>query len=308
MSFLQWIEGWRTPWLDSIMAAITQLGGETLFILIALTVFWCVNKKQGYYLLFIGFVGTILNQFLKLWFRIPRPWVKNPDFTIVEAARAEATGYSFPSGHTQNVVGTFGGLARSSKQTWVRIASIIILLLVSFSRMYLGVHTPLDVGVSFLIATALVLILYPLINLIDRKPNAMYIVLGVMLAIAVAFLTFVECYPFPSDIDPHNLDSGVKNAYTLFGSLLGMLVVYFVDSRYLSFETKAPWWIHIIKTVLGFAGLLGIKSGLKLVLNPLFNGHHAADAIRYMAVVLFAGIVWPLTFPLFNKLAKKSHE
>lgn len=308
MSFLHWIESWRTPWLDRIMAAITELGGETFFILIALTVFWCINKKQGYYLLFVGFIGTVLNQFLKLWFRIPRPWVKDPDFTIVEAAREEATGYSFPSGHTQNAVGTFGGLARSSKNNWVRVVSIVILVLVSFSRMYLGVHTPLDVGVSFLIATTLVLVLYPLIQLIDRKPNVMYIALAVMLAIAAAFLLFVECYAFPADIDPHNYDSGLKNAYTLFGALVGMLVVYFVDSRYLSFQTQAPWWIQIIKLVLGFAGLLAIKSGLKALLLPLFNGHHVADAIRYMAIVLFAGIVWPLTFPLFEKLAQKAKK
>ncbi len=305
LNILYWLESIRNPVLDGIMATITELGGETFFILIALTVFWCVSKKRGYYLLFVGFVGTILNQFLKLWFRIPRPWVKDPDFTIVESARAEATGYSFPSGHTQNAVGTFGGLARSTKHNGVRIVSIVILALVSFSRMYLGVHTPLDVGVSFVIATALVFVLHPLVNLIDRKPNAMYAVIAAMLVVSIAYLLFVECYAFPADVDAANLASGTKNAYTLFGSLVGLLVVYFVDSRYLSFKTEAPIWIQIIKTVLGFVGLLAIKAGLKAVLVPLCNGHDIAHAIRYMVIVVFAGIVWPLTFPLFDKLAKQ---
>ena len=48
----------------------------------------------------VGFFGTLVNQFLKLVCRVPRPWVRDPNFTIVEAARADATGYSFPSGHT----------------------------------------------------------------------------------------------------------------------------------------------------------------------------------------------------------------
>lgn len=73
-----------------------------------------------------------MNQFLKLLFRIPRPWVRDPDFTIVESARAQATGYSFPSGHTQNAVATFGGIARSTRRPWVRWTCVAVLLAVSF--------------------------------------------------------------------------------------------------------------------------------------------------------------------------------
>ena len=109
----------------------------------------------------VGLFGTLANQFLKITCRIPRPWVLDPDFTIVEAARAVATGYSFPSGHTQNAVGTFGAIALQTKQRWVRWACIALVLLVPFSRMYLGVHTPLDVGVSFVLALALAAALYP---------------------------------------------------------------------------------------------------------------------------------------------------
>ena len=106
MKVLYALESIRMPWLDTVMAAITHLGEETVFMVAALFVFWCVSKRHGYYLLAIGFAGTVLNQFLKLLFRIPRPWVLDSDFTIVESARAQATGYSFPSGHSQNAIGT----------------------------------------------------------------------------------------------------------------------------------------------------------------------------------------------------------
>ena len=143
MEALYALESIRVPWLDTVMAAITHLGEETVFMVAALFVFWCVSKRHGYYLLAIGFAGTVLNQFLKLLFRIPRPWVLDSDFTIVESARAQATGYSFPSGHSQNAIGTFGGIARFTRRKWVRVAAIVVAVLVPLSRMYLGVHTPL---------------------------------------------------------------------------------------------------------------------------------------------------------------------
>ena len=96
MEFLHFLEGFRTPFGDFFFSTVTHLGEETFFILIGLIFFWCINKKEGYYLLSVGLIGTILNQFLKLIFRIPRPWVRDESLTIVESARGEATGFSFP--------------------------------------------------------------------------------------------------------------------------------------------------------------------------------------------------------------------
>ena len=149
MGFLRLLESVRVPALDTLFSGITYFGDELAFLALALLLFWCVDKRTGYYVFVVGLFGTLANQFLKITCRIPRPWVLDPDFTIVEAARAAATGDSFPSGHTQNAVGTFGAIALQTKQRWVRWACIALLLLVPFSRMYLGVHTPLDVGVSF---------------------------------------------------------------------------------------------------------------------------------------------------------------
>ena len=156
MGVLYALESIRTPALDKIMSVITLLGGEMFFMVIAVTVFWCVSKREGYYLMIVGFFGTVINQFLKILCCVPRPWIKDPDFTIVESARAEATGYSFPSGHTQNAVATYGGIARYTRRGWLRVVLVVLTVLIAFSRMYLGVHTPLDVGVSFLIAAVLV--------------------------------------------------------------------------------------------------------------------------------------------------------
>ena len=305
MQVLYALESIRTPWLDTVMAAITHLGEETVFMVAALFVFWCVSKRHGYYLLAVGFAGTVLNQFLKLLFRIPRPWVLDSNFTIVESARAQATGYSFPSGHTQNAVGTFGGIAQFTRRRWVRIVCIVIAVLVPFSRMYLGVHTPLDVGVAAVTAVALLFLLYPIMERSDVRHGVMAAVIGVMLALAVGYLLFVSLYPFPADVDAANLASGVENAWKLLGATVGMLVGWWLDVRFIHFDTRAVWYVQLIKLVGGLALLLGIRAALKAPLAAAL-GAGAGGAVRYGVMVLFAAAVWPMVFaPLCRALEKR---
>lgn len=305
MELLYALESIRTPFLDKLMGLVTNLGGEAVFIVAAIVVFWCLNKSCGYYMMTVGFAGTIINQFLKLWFRIPRPWVKDPNFTIVESARAEATGYSFPSGHTQNAFAVFGSPARFFKNTALRIIFIFLIALTAFSRMYVGVHTPLDVGVSLIVGTILVFVIYPFFRDMDKNPKKIYIIFGIFIVLAAAFVAFVELYDFPADIDAENYASGLKNAYMILFCAIGLMLTFFIDTKYVHFHTQAVWWAQIIKVVVGLAILLALKSVLKAPLLALFGGHSVAHGVRYFIVILFAGIVWPMTFKFFAKLGKK---
>ena len=305
MELLYALESIRTPFLDKLMGLVTNLGGEAVFIVAAIVVFWCLNKSCGYYMMTVGFAGTIINQFLKLWFRIPRPWVKDPNFTIVESARAEATGYSFPSGHTQNAFAVFGAPARFFKNTVLRIVFIFLIALTAFSRMYVGVHTPLDVGVSLIVGTILVFVIYPFFRDMDKSPKKVYIIFGIFIVLAAAFVAFVELYDFPANIDAENYASGLKNAYMILFCAIGLMLTFFIDTKYVHFPTQAVWWAQIIKVVVGLAILLALKLVLKAPLLALFGGHSVAHGVRYFIVILFAGIVWPMTFKFFAKLGKK---
>lgn len=99
--FLRLLAAGRCGALDTFFSGLTYFGSEIAFMAAALLIFWCVDKRQGYYVFLVGALGTVCNQFLKLAFRIPRPWVLDPDFQIVEAARADATGYSFLRPHAE---------------------------------------------------------------------------------------------------------------------------------------------------------------------------------------------------------------
>ena len=305
MDLLYVLEGLRCPALDAFFSLITHFGEETLFIIAGLAFFWCIDKWQGYYLLAVGLSGTVINQFLKLACRVPRPWVRDPEFTIVESARAEATGYSFPSGHTQSSVGIFAAIARWNRNRILQAVCISLCVLVPLSRMYLGVHTPADVGVSLVIALALVFGLYPVIRRAMQDAHTMRLLLGGMTLLGLAYLIFVTVFPFPADVDTDNLAHGTKNAFTMLGAILGVWLTYEVDSRFTRFETDAVWWAQLLKLGLGLALLLGIKSGLKQPLYMLLGEGYFADGLRYFLMVVFAGCIWPLTFRFFAKLGKQ---
>ena len=305
MEVLYFLEKIRMPVLNELMLLITTLGEETAFLVVAMIVFWCVNKRYGYYMMTVGFLGTLINQILKLTFREPRPWVIDPEFTILEQAREAATGFSLPSGHTTFAVGTFGSIAAFTDRNWVKYSCIAVCILVPFSRMYVGVHTPVDVISGAAIALMLVWMLRPMCwrELSDRRVMDLFVM---MLSLAFTLLLFAFLDPFgiPQD-QQENLLSGSKNAYTMIGAVAGLMVVYPLEKKYVNFETKAKWWVQVLKVMLGLILVVAVKEGLRSPLEMLFMGHMAARAVRYFLVVITAGLLWPMSFRWFSKLGVK---
>lgn len=290
MEFLYWLESIRTPALDAFFSTVTHLGAELVFMVLAVVLYWCVSKAEGLYLLAVGCLGTTINQFLKITFRIPRPWVKDPTFTIVEAARADAGGYSFPSGHTQSAVGVFGSLARSSKRRWFQILCVVLAALTAVSRMYLGVHTPMDVGVSLILGILLVLALYPIKEKMEATPQTALRMLAVLTIINAAYWCYAALYPFPADADAALIAHGAENAAKLTGALVGMFLGCWLDLRFVHADTKAPIWGQICKVVFGLLFVLLIKEGMRFL----------PDFVRYGMMTFFAAGIWPMSFTLFQ--------
>lgn len=304
MEVLYFLESIRVPVVNELMLMITKLGEETAFLVAAMVVFWCVDKRKGYYVMSVGFVGTMLNQFLKLACRVPRPWVLDENFTILEQAREAATGYSFPSGHSQSAVGTFGAIAHTTQVKWVKWLCIAVAVLVPFSRMYIGVHTPADVLTGAAISLVLVLLMRK--PAVDPKGSGMkYLIVG-MLLMAIGLLAYTELFPFPADVDAHNLQSGLKNAYTMIGCMAGIAVVYPAERRFVNFSPKAVWWVQVLKVMLGLALVLLVKEGTRAPLEWIFGGHLAARSVRYFLIVITAGLLWPMCFSRFSRIGVKS--
>ncbi len=311
MGLLYWFESIRTPLLDKFFLAVTTMGDELFFIALALCIFWCINKNTGYYLITVCFFGLVLNQTLKMTFKTPRPWQKDPLFTIVEAAREASKGYSFPSGHTQNAVSIFSCICmdagymikRRRNVNIFRAVCIFVAAMVAVSRMYLGVHTPADVLFSALVALIIVLAFRPFFKKFDAHPGRFYYIIAAMLLLSAGYLVF-SCTHAADNAD-HNISSGIEHAWYMLGGICGVAVAYPLERRYVNFNTKAGFVGQALKLVLGCAAVLVIKSSLKAPLLLLFNGNPAVHAIRYFVTVVFAVFVWPMTFKFFAKINSK---
>lgn len=302
MTVLKWLESIRTPFMDEVMSLLTQMGDETIFMVLGMTVIWCISKAWGFRFMLIGLTGTAVNQLLKAIFLVPRPWVLDPSFTIVESARDGATGYSFPSGHTQSAATCFGTLAAWLKKGWVTALCAAAILIVAFSRMYLGVHTPMDVGVSLVTGAVTVVLMTGCLEK-GGKAAAWMKVLGA--ALALALVLYVHVAPArPANVaefDAH----GVKAAWQVFGAMAGMLLAWWADEKYIRFEVKAVWWAQVCKVVIGLLLVVAVRSGMKPVLSAVFGDAQFAHGIRYFLMTVVGGILWPMTFRFWNRVGQK---
>ena len=304
MQLLYILQDMRHPALDQIVALVTRLGEETVFLVLGLLILWCIDKKWGFRFLAAGLVGSAANQLLKAIFLIPRPWVIDPEFTIVEAAREAATGYSFPSGHTQTAATVYGVLAAWLNRKWAKTLAAVLILAVGFSRMYLGVHTPYDVGVALLVGMLTVWVMMKLFAWAgDRPERDARIHIGVfgLMLVLLAYVLFAPVREANvAEFDAH----GVENAWKLVGTVAGLIAAWLIDQKVTHYETKAPLPVQVIKLGLGFALVMAVRMGLKPVLNALFAGHAAAGAVRYFLMCVVGGGLWPMTFKHLEKACK----
>ena len=124
--------------------------------------------------------------------------------------------------------------------------------------MYLGVHTPLDVGVAFAMALILLAALYPAFRTEDAMRRSMpWLIVGA-LALGSVFLGYVTGLRpdfAPGSEDESNLAHAVKNAWTLLGAVAALLPMYLIERTYIRFDTRAPWYGQILKLVLDWRWL-----------------------------------------------------
>lgn len=221
MQILAWLESIRNPVITDISMILTTLASEMILIAVLCLLYWCIDKKSAYRLGFIYFVSGIMVQTLKVIFKVPRPWIKDSTLTPVESAVSGATGYSFPSGHTQNATALYGTAAWFSGKKWFRALMLVVIFGVMFSRMYLGVHTPIDVSVSFALTAATIIIMNYIIdkNIVYKFKQTT--VFAVMIIILTALLVYGSYIAYSGNTDVGNAADFFKSVGAGFGFAAG---------------------------------------------------------------------------------------
>ncbi len=102
-----------SPGLDFIAQGITILSEEILVVAVLICIYYCIDKNRGKKLFFAVLGSLFINGVVKCFFKSPRPIGEKG---IKSLRKQTATGYSFPSGHSQNAGALYFSLASQIKK------------------------------------------------------------------------------------------------------------------------------------------------------------------------------------------------
>lgn len=268
IEILKICQSFANSFFDAFFTLITMLGEETFIVVCAAAIYWAVNKKHGK-LIAAGLISSVLaTNTLKVFFAVERP-IGQPG---IRTLRAEtATGHSFPSGHSTSASSFFSGAALALKKPAFYFISAVIILLVGFSRLYLGVHWPLDVIAGICIGLLFTLVF----SLTAENSKAFYIVFGAVIALSAS--GFWSCG---------------EDFSKSFGLALGAFAGFVFEEKLVCFKSEGKIVLRILRVIVGCALLLALKTGLKLILPDEYFFH----SLRYAFVGFFACGLYPLIF------------
>ena len=289
--------------LDSFFILFSSFAVIPSTMIIIGAVYWSIDKKLGEYILVSLCAGSLFSSFAKVIACIYRPWIIDSRIHPVEAAVPEATGYSFPSGHTMNGTITFGGaFLRENITKGLKIVLLLCALIIPFSRCYLGVHSPADVVCGFVAAIAILMIFKRIFPKIDNhKYDWIVACIGIVLSIALIVFTITKGYPMDYVggkllVDPKEM---AIDAYEVAGLVIGILTSWILERRFIKFSCDGPVDCKILRIVSGFIGF----EILIQVINPILTSSLSTAAsciLSNILIGLYVVLIVPAVIKFFQ--------
>ena len=299
--FLQNIRIGLSDIYDKFFLSITIFGEFWLPTLICAITYWCIDFKAGVYLFTLDGFNVLLAHFFKMLACVYRPWVLSDKIQPSALAVPYAKGYSFPSGHSAMSSSVLGGVAYLvRKKLLICLLLIGLILLIGFSRMWLGVHTPQDVVCGLLIGLVLIFAVNRIINWAEKDQNRYYILLCIVNVLAILALVYVFFFnSYRIDylpcgdllVDPHKLKYVTAIAY---GYSLGVINGCFLCRIFSPYNPKEV----TIKTrvIRGLVGTIALMIMLKFVLEYIIMNYIGVKPA--MLILFIVGIFITLVYPL----------
>ena len=305
--FLQNLRVGHLEIFDKFFLSITIFGEFWLPTLICAITYWCFDFRAGIYLFSLEGINAIFTHIFKMIACVYRPWILSDKIHPSQLAVPFAAGYSFPSGHSAMSSSVLGGVAYLLRQKKFICACLIcLILLIGFSRLWLGVHTPQDVICGLLTGLILVFALNKMIDWAEKKHNRYlwltFFVTTVIIA-AIIYIRYFATYKMEY-IDGKLLVDPKKAIYfttAVFGYILGILDGCFLCRRYFPFNPKdVSIKRRIIRGLIG--GTFVIIITKFVIAGITMNTVHLRFALPIMFVTgIFITLVYPLIFQYFDK-------
>ena len=291
MELLRFLEGIRSPFLDTLFGFVTYFGEETILVVTVCIIYWCINKHIGYIISVSFFLSSITVQGLKIVFRMPRPWVVDPTFQPAGGAVGTATGYTFPSGHTQNGAAVLGSLGVQLKPIIIKVILIALTFFIAVSRLYLGVHFLPDVIASLAITFAIIWITLKIVPQEGTSKRREIILSSVFIGLGVLVIVFAAVL-YAGDISEL---SQLRDSVRTAGASIGFGIGMYIERVHIRFSVKTKnIFMQIVKLVFGLAGVLAINEGIRLIGATL-----PFDVARYFLMIMWLTVFYPLIIKRF---------
>ena len=215
LNILMFFQSIRSPLLNIIFLIFTISTEVPVIVLVSALMYWCINKKYGQRMLFSLIGNFVINTGVKEFVKEPRP-IGTPGLESMRVSTA--TGYSFPSGHTQTSTTFWTTLMILFRKRWVYILGTIMIISVGLSRLYLGVHWPIDVIFGWIFGILFSIVFIKIFDYVDN--NKKYWIL-ILLLIVFAIIGYVL-----------NSESYIE----YFGILTGFVIGYIVEDKFIKFN------------------------------------------------------------------------
>ena len=292
--------------LAGFLSKMTWLGELNTVLVIMALIYWCVSKDFGVYFL-MGWSGNrLVNGLLKVTFCAYRPWIRDPRVVPYGDSITTATGYSFPSGHTMNAATIFGGGAvRRDLPRVLRVVLGLLVLLVAFSRNYLGVHTPQDVLVGIVAGTLVMWLTAKLMQWLKIHPekDLLVVSIGIGLAVAVAIYAAVKPYPVDTDAAGTVLVEGAKMANDTFkgvGYCVAFLTGWILERRFVQFSTDISMIKRVTRCTVGVLSYYVVSLIITPAIKDCINGAPGTFLSCYLQV-FYVSFLFPWILKRFEK-------
>lgn len=272
MEVITALQSAASPALDSFMLFVTNLGSEEVYVALLVTVFVGLDANVGRRLALYFLAGVYGMEIFKGVVDAPRPYELDPSVVRNAAAAETAPGPSFPSGHALSAM-LFWGLAASYvRRSWFSLVAALIVGLIAVSRVYLGVHFPLDVIVGLAVGFLFVVAGRALDRVKWRLGRTWMLVLGLLLPLALHLLLPTE-------------NSGLY---------LGAFAAFIVGPELVPHRTDGAPWQRAVLTLLGLALVFAALLGSSALIPDAVRHSSLGSFVRYLLIGGVGTVLVPL--------------